>query len=267
MKESLLRATGLSLVFGAGLAVSADAGSALLGGVPAKPSWSLLEPHRVGMVRGTKANRHGTHVLFAQSAIPLEAGEGYYKNTLLSLNAVNYGLTRHFSVGGGVELISILTGRDSGPVYFANAKLAANLSEVLHMGLNAFYINYPFPANLDDPQYTGKRPGFGALMGSVTIGDPDFQVTLSGGVSRDLDADKQRPVFCVSGMARLFPRMAVITENWLFLDDPDDYSLYSYGVRFIGQTVAVDVALVNNKQIREEVLAIGLPIVGVTVAF
>jgi len=230
--------------------------------------WRLMpQKHRVGAIRGTKANLHGTHVLFAQSAIPLEAREGYYKNTLLSLNAVNYGLTRHLSVGGGVELISILTGRDSGPIYFVNAKLAGNVNEVLHVGLNAFYINYPFPANLEDPQYTGKRPGFGALMGAVTVGEADFQITLSGGMSRDLDADKQRPAFSVSGMARLFPRVALITENWLFLDDPDDYGVYSFGARFFARTVAVDVALVNNKQIREEVLAIGLPIVGVTVAF
>lgn len=223
--------------------------------------------HQVGHIRRGDRNLHGSHYLFGASAIPLDQGQGIYKNTLLSVNAVNYGLTRHFSVGGGVELISIITGRESGPVYFANAKLAADVSEVFHVGVNAFYINYPFPANLEDPQFTERRPGFSVVTGAVTLGDPDIQLTLSGGISRDFDADKTRPAASVAGMWRLFPRMALITENWLFFDDPDDYSAICFGVRFIGSTVAVDVALVNNKQIREEVLPVGLPIFSVSVAF
>jgi len=238
-------------------------------GSPVLYRTSMLRParHQVGHIRGGGANKHGTHYLFGQSAIPLERGEGFYKNTLLSVNAANYGLTRHLSVGGGVELLSIITGRESGPVYFADAKLAANVSEVLHVGVNAFYINYPFPANLEDPQFTERRPGFSVVTGAVTLGDADIQLTLSGGFSRDFDADRTRPAASAAGLWRLLPRMALITENWFFFDDPDNYTAASFGVRFIGSTVAVDVALVNNKQIREEVLPIGLPIVNVAVAF
>jgi hypothetical protein len=225
------------------------------------------QKHQVGRIRGTRTNRHGTHYLFGMSAIPLEKGEGFYKNTLVSVNAANYGLTRHLSVGAGVELLSVITGREAGPVYFVDAKLAADISEVMHVGLNAVYINYPFPANLDDPQFTERRPGFSIITAAATIGDADHQITFSGGVSNDQDAGRVRPAASVSGMARFFPRAALITENWLFFDDPDDYTAWSVGVRFIGQTVAVDVALVNNKQIREELLPIGMPIVNVAVAF
>lgn len=247
-----------------------SAGSLTSLGQPSRPAgdWGLLQAkHRVGVIRGSRTNNHGSHYLFGQSAIPLEQGDGYYKNTLLSVNAVNYGLTRHLSVGGGVELLSIITGRESGPVYFVNAKLAANISEVFHVGIGGFYVSYPFPGNLEDPQITEKRPGFAVLMGTVTVGDPDFQLSLSAGASQDWDADKQRPVMNISGMARFFPRVALITENWLFLDSPDNYSLYCMGVRFIGETVAVDLALATNKQIKEEVLPIGLPIISVSVAF
>lgn len=259
-----------TLLASALVSMALSAGSLPTLGQPSGPagSWGLLPAkHRVGVIRGSRTNNHGSHYLFGQSAIPLEQGDGYYKNTLLSVNAVNYGLTRHLSVGGGVELLSIITGRESGPVYFLNAKLAANISEVFHVGLSGFYVSYPFPGNLEDPQFTEKRPGFAVLMGSVTVGDPDFQLTLSAGGSKDWDANKQRPVVNIGGMARFFPRVALITENWLFFDSPDNYSLYCLGVRFIGETVAVDLALANNKQIREEVLPIGLPIISVSVAF
>ncbi len=251
-------ALGLALL-AAGRVQAGDGGPTGFSLLPAK--------HRVGQIRGVGANKHGAHYLFGQSAIPLERGEGFYKNTLVSVNAANYGLTRHLSVGAGVELLSIVTGREGGPVFFVDAKVAADLNENLHMGLNAMYINYPFPANLEDPQITEKRPGFTVVTAAVTVGDADINITFSGGASNDLDAKKVRPVANVSGVARIFPRAALITENWLFFDDPDNYSVYCFGVRFIGQSVAVDVALANNKQIREEVLPIGLPIINVAIAF
>jgi hypothetical protein len=236
-------------------------------GPAAGPQAAGPPKHQVGRIRGARPNRHGNHYLFGMSAIPLEKGEGFYKNTLLSVNAVNYGLTRHLSVGGGVELLSVITGREAGPVFFLDAKLAADISEVMHVGVNAMNINYPFPANLDDPQFTERRPGFSVITAAATIGDADHQITFSGGISNDLDAGRVRPAASVAGMARFFPRAALISENWLFFDDPDDYAAWSLGVRFIGQTVAVDVALVSNKQIREELLPIGMPIVNVAVAF
>ena len=56
------------------------------------------------------------------SAIPIKKGEGYYNNTFLSVNSINYGLTDYVSVGGGFELISLLGGT---PIWFVNSKMGS----------------------------------------------------------------------------------------------------------------------------------------------
>lgn len=45
-------------------------------------------------------NPNATRYLFAPSAIPLKKGEGYYQNFYILGNAVNYGITDNFSLGG-----------------------------------------------------------------------------------------------------------------------------------------------------------------------
>ena len=62
-------------------------------------------------------------------------------------------------------------------------------------------------------------------------------------------------------MTRLSKRIALVSENWLVPDAGSDgglYAIFSYGIRFLGEKTAIDLAFINNKDIAEG-LAIGFP--------
>lgn len=66
-------------------------------------------------------------------------------------------------------------------------------------------------------------------------------------------------------MTRITQKTALVTENWLISND-NYYSVFSYGVRFFGDNLAVDLAFVNNSDIAEEFI-IGFPWVSFVVKF
>ena len=65
-------------------------------------SWSLTGvPKRLGTSRMKRSNNtYGSHYFLSFSAIPLKKHTGFYKNTMVSLNTVAYGLTENFAVAG-----------------------------------------------------------------------------------------------------------------------------------------------------------------------
>lgn len=65
------------------------------------------------------------------------------------------------------------------------------------------------------------------------------------------------------GEKRLSRRMAVVTENWILpgVDDP----LISYGIRFMGEKLSVDLALVNT--LGEHAIFPGIPYINFVVKF
>ena len=86
-------------------------------------------PYR-GTSRIRKAkNTYGSHYFLSFSAIPLKRRDGFYKNTLVSLNAVNYGITDHFQVGASMDLVSLIRSRSGGPIFSARMQVGGSLSE------------------------------------------------------------------------------------------------------------------------------------------
>lgn len=75
----------------------------------------------------------------------------------------------------------------------------------------------------------------------------------------------QIPVITISGMTRISRRTALITENW-FIPNNGLFGIYSYGIRFFGEKLSVDLAFLNNKDIARS-LFIGIPIVNFVVKF
>ena len=53
------------------------------------------------------ANPHHIRYLFSPSAFNLKKGDGSYQNIYGTLNSVNFGLTDHFTLGAGTELLSL----------------------------------------------------------------------------------------------------------------------------------------------------------------
>ncbi|UCG92905.1 MAG: hypothetical protein JSV97_04155 [candidate division WOR-3 bacterium] len=89
----------------------------------------------------------------------------------------------------------------------------------------------------------GDTPIAGILYGVGTLGGSDSNITAGlgyGFVEWEL-ADK--PLLMLGGQTRLSRRMSFVTENWMVpgLDE----SFISYGFRFFGETMSIDLGFIN----------------------
>lgn len=208
-------------------------------------------------------NPHATRYLFGPSAFNLKKGEGYYQNTMLALNSFNVGVTDNISVGGGFELISTfgsIATNNFEPILFITPKVSFEVTEDFHAGVGLYYVNTP---NID----FGNRNGSGLAIayGIGTYGSKDHNITGGLGWGYVQGQFEQKPIITVSGMTRLTQKTALVTENW-FISNDNYYSVFSYGIRFFGDNLAVDLAFVNNSDIAE-VFIIGFPWVSFVVRF
>lgn len=202
-------------------------------------------------------NPNYTRYLFGPSAFNLKAGEGYYQNTYLLLNSANVGLTDYLSVGGGIELLSTFALGD--PIFFVTPKVGFKVSKNFHAGGGILYANVP---SFDDDE---SRTGFGISYGLVTYGTTDHNITGGIGYGFIKGEFSDRPVITLNATTRIANRASLVTENW-FYPDQTYQRYFSYGIRFFGERIAVDLAFINNADIAKAIL-IGIPYIDFVVKF
>jgi len=198
-------------------------------------------------------NPNPTRYLFAPSAFNLKKGEGYYQNTYLVLNSINYGITDHFSIGGSLELISTFStiGKSWSPIYMFTPKIGYEVAKNVNVGAGLLIANM------------GLQHGVQLAYGLVTYGNPENNVTLALSTGWAEGHYLKNPPITLNGMFRMGRRTSFITENWIV---PSIGTLYSYGVRFFGSKISVDLGFLNNKDIMKGIL-IGIPYVDFVVKF
>ncbi|MEY4991435.1 MAG: hypothetical protein RI948_301 [Bacteroidota bacterium] len=201
-------------------------------------------------------NPHATRYLFGPSAINLKKREKYYQNTWLFLNSFNIGITDHFSIGGSIEMISttlsLATGNFS-PTILITPKIGYQLADKVHAGGGVLYANI-----------LGEQSA-GIAYGITTYGTYDNNITGGLGWGFINGSFSSRPIITFSGMKRVSRKLALVSENWL-IPSSSYYGIYSYGIRFFSEKMAVDLALVNNPDIAS-LLKIGIPFASYTLKF
>ena len=204
-------------------------------------------------------NPNSTRYFIGPSALTLEPGEGYYQNTYLLLQSFNVGITKNISFGGGFEIISTFSlGEDSpGPIFYLTPKVGFKVAENVHAGAGVLYASIPS----DD-----DRQGLGILYGITTYGNTDNNITLGLGWGYSDTEFNDKPIITLSGMARISKRASFVSENWIIPDDEKYMPIFSYGIRFFGERISVDLGFINNKDIIEEII-IGIPYVDFVVKF
>ena len=209
-------------------------------------------------------NPHATRYFFAPSAFNLKKGEGYYQNAYLFFNSFNVGLTDNISIGGGIEMLSffgsLASDGEFGPIFFITPKMSFKATDRFHYGLGVYYIN--IPSLFDD----NERTGAGITYAMGTIGDENRNLTIGGGLAFARQEFSKDPIFTVCGLSRISKRTAFVSENWLLLNNNKVEAVYSYGLRFFGEKMAVDLGFINNPDIAKA-LIIGIPYVDFTVKF
>jgi hypothetical protein len=110
---------------------------------------------------------------------------------------------------------------------------------------------------------TGFLPGMntgGIGFGLMTLGGQNSNLTFGGGYGWVNESNGI--ILNLAGMLRTGEHFSLVTENWYFLEEP--VLIVTYGGRYMGQKISVDVGFLNNREI-VEAIPIGVPILGVVI--
>ncbi|HAE35892.1 MAG TPA: hypothetical protein PKX04_09515 [Chitinophagales bacterium] len=203
----------------------------------------------------TFVNPNASRHFFSPTAIPLKKHEGYYQNFYVAFNMVNWGFTNNLSIG--VAAVPFTWFMEDGMNIALTGKLGFEVAD-------NWYLSGGFIGGfLSNVAYGGI--GFGL----ITYGTEDNNVTLGGGYAglavdpgSEYEEQHETIVYNAAGMLRLSDHFALVTENWYFA--VPDFLLLSYGGRYMGDKVTVDVGFVNNGDL-VKILPIGIPLLGVVI--
>lgn len=201
-------------------------------------------------------NFHDTRYLFGPSARMLKKGTGYYQNTYLFLNSLNYGITDYLTLGIGTEIISLF--QKQVPTLVFTPKVGFEVANNFNLGGGVFFILSP-KNNLE------LGSGLGIAYGVGTYGKSDHNITFGSGFTFGGDVPNT-PIFTFSGMTRVGRRLSLVTENWLIANSGEPVFIGSYAVRIFGGNLAVDLGFINNKEL-SSILFLGVPWIDLVIKF
>jgi hypothetical protein len=196
-------------------------------------------------------NHSSTRLFFGPTARTLRQGDGYYSNTYLLLNSGYVGVTDRLTIGGTVTLIPGSTSQ----IGYLTPKVAVyegdefNVAAGALLGYNGF----------DD-----ATRQFGILYSVMTYGSLDDNVTAGIGWGYVGSRLARTPAVLLGGAARVSRRMALVTENYIVSSSSETDAVLGYGVRFLGEKLSVDLALLNSGK---SPVFPGVPFVSVSVKF
>ncbi len=209
---------------------------------------------------------HGNHYFLATSAIPLDRGHGWYKNTLVSFNSAAFGLTNNIAVSGGLDLLSMIISRGSG-VWFTRLQFTGSAGNSFHGGVQVMYTSIPMPLPPELKDVVEVKRGCGTALGMITIGDRKNQLTLQGGILHNGDRAARGPLLGAAALIRLSGNISFITEHWMVTDPVQNYPIHSAGIRILGDLLAFDIGLVYERDQAALVTPIGMPFASATLNF
>ena len=190
-------------------------------------------------------NPNTTRLYFSPTARMLEGGKGYFADYMLFFPSVAFGITGNLTIGGGMTLLPGVDIDDQ--VFYFTPKIGIKTSSNTNFAAGALILALP---EIDD-----ESPVVGILYGVGTFGKPDGSVTLGLGYGFVEDEIADKPMFMIGGEKRISRRMSFVSENWIFpeVDEP----VVSYGFRFFGEGISVDLALFNV--LGEDIFFPGIP--------
>jgi hypothetical protein len=195
---------------------------------------------------------NATRLFFASTARTLKRGDGYFCNIWVFLLCLTGGISDRITMGGGM---SIVPGIDIGDnVFYLTPKVGLVATEKFNLAVGAF-------AGWSGA-VTDDADSFGILYGVSTFGPEDSNVSLGAGFAYYNDDIAKKPLLLGGLKLRMTRGTALISENYVL--PGEDGGIISAGVRFFGERIAGDVALVRFFGDGEGVT---VPYVGLAVKF
>ncbi|MBM66544.1 MAG: hypothetical protein CMH55_09955 [Myxococcales bacterium] len=191
-------------------------------------------------------NPNRTRHLYAPSAMPLKAGEGYLSLKEVFFLSGAYGVTDNVSVLMGSLVPTLFLMDGSG--FIGAVKVAGELGEDFYVAGGGEVLTVP---SFDSSRSLNL---LGIGFAGITVGKPDKQVTLSAGrpfaLSGSEGADLGDALLVVAGQFRLTNSVGIVSENWIFPnsdgpDGPEVLSLHALAIRRISKNFAWDAGLIG----------------------
>jgi len=199
-------------------------------------------------------NPLSTRYLFGPSALGLRQGEGYYQNTWIFFNNVNYGISDNLSLGAGTVPV-FLFGVSAVPLWLLPKISVATPAENLHVAAGAVLGGV---IGADD------GGGAGIVYGLTTYGTRDNNVSVGVGFGYAGADWSSTPAVSISGMARISRTLYLISENYFVPGIPES-GVGSVALRWGPENFAVDFGLVRPLDVGTDF--IGVPWLGVSIPF
>lgn len=216
-------------------------------------SMNQIDPDRIKNGSYWYDNPQATRYFFAPNAIGVQKGRGYYQNTWIFFNNVNYGISDHFSLGGGI-VPTFLFGASSTPVWILPKVSIPVSNDKVHLGAGAMIGGL----------IGSETESLGLFYGVGTLGDRDKNLTVGIGYGYAGDEISRTPLINISGMTRVSRRLYLLTENY-FIPEAEAGGILSVGARWTTEKLAVDFGLFRPTDGGGDL--IGIPWLGVTIPF
>jgi hypothetical protein len=183
------------------------------------------------------SNPNDTRLFIAPTGRMLAKGEGYFSDTYLLLLLFAGGLTSRFTLGGG---LSIVPSDDffRNNIYYVTPKVGIVQSPNVNVAAGGFFGFAGWDISGDE-----DIGSFGILYGVATFGSSDAHLTVGSGLGYGGGEVADRPIFMLGGEKRMTRRTSFVTENYLLPGESS--AAISYGIRFFGEKLSVDLAFWN----------------------
>lgn len=196
-------------------------------------------------------NPHDTRYFFSPSGIPIKKKTGYYQNIYVTTNFVNYGISKNFSIGGGFEFISTVSGS---PIWFLSPKFGFEIDEKIHVATGFIMAGM------------SSQGAVSIAYGVGTYGTSNTNASIGLGYGFADGELTKYPALMLSGTHRFSTGFSILTENYI-VPNSSDANLYIgvHGVRILSQKNAFDIGALVISTMSDIIPA--LPFVGYARAF
>ena len=174
---------------------------------------------------------HATRLYFGPTGRTLKRGEGYFSDLWLFFVNGSVGVTDRLMLGGGMSVFP--TSDFSNNIFYLTPKVGIVRGEHFNVAVGALV------------GFAGKASGSaGMVYGVATNGGPDGSLSYGAGWAYANKDFASRPVLMLGGSRRWTRRVAFISENYMY-SGAEPGALVSYGLRFFGEKLSVDLAFWN----------------------
>ena len=162
-----------------------------------------------------------TRLFFAPTGRMLRTGENYFTDAYVFFPSLQAGLSDQFSLGGGMSV-------------FPGVGLLASPT-----------VNVAVGALVAGAKVATNESPFGIGYGVATFGGQDAEVTAGAGFGFSRGGSSSAALLMVGGSTRVSRSIALVSENYLYTGSRGS-ALFSGGMRFMSEHIAVDIALLAS---------------------